>query len=100
MHYLPKHRVKATKRPDGEKLVKGTIMSKDGKTPANVYHLKEGNRIEIKELLNFPRYLEKADKTMKKRLVFIVVAGHGTCSFSDQIYFDGLFDKNTVYGEV
>ena len=81
MYYKSKSRLGATKGPDGREIIKYTLLSKDGETPANVYHLKNGNRKEIESMIDIPWRFECHDK--KKRLVFIVVAGHGTYKCAD-----------------
>lgn len=54
----------------------GMALAKDGKSPANCYVVEDGSRAEVEALLT---NLKKFDKT-KKKLVFIVAAGHGTMS--------------------
>ena len=50
------------------------MLAKDGKSPANCYVIEDGSRFEVEALIS---NLKKFDKT-KKKLVFIVAAGHGT----------------------
>ena len=38
----------------GEKIPKGAAISKDGETLANVYHMKDGNKFELGDLLCLP----------------------------------------------
>ena len=52
----------------------GMMLAKDGKSPANCYVIEDGSRFEVEALIS---NLKKFDKT-KKKLVFIVAAGHGT----------------------
>ena len=87
---MAKHPTKANTR-----IPKGSAISKDGETLANVYHMKDGNKFELGDLLCLPQNLDQ-----KKRLVFIVVAGHGTYKTSDQIYFVNSYNKTMGYEEV
>ena len=62
---------------------KGGILALDGKSPANCFMIKDGTKKEIESVLNS---LAKQD-LKKRKLVFIVAAGHGNLTCAEQRYY-------------